>query len=119
MTIARLLPFHLHGAIEAALAPVLMVAPFLLGFEWPAAIASVLIGVLILAVALATHASEESALPISTHVAFDVCFVVATALSTVTFAFAGDAAAAAFLGLAALAMVVLMSFTKYTSPSHA
>jgi hypothetical protein len=118
MTIARLLPFHMHGAFEAALAPVLMVAPFLLGFEWPAAIASVLIGVLILAVALATHAGEESTLPISTHVAFDVCFVVAMALSAVAFAFAGDVAAAAFLGPAALVLVLLMSFTRY-SPSRA
>ena len=118
MTIARLLPFHMHGALEAALAPVLMTAPFLLGFEWPAAIASVAIGVLILAVALATHAGEESTLPISTHVAFDVCFVVAMALSAVTFAFAGDAAAAAFLGPGALVLVLLMSFTRY-SPSHA
>jgi hypothetical protein len=118
MTIARLLPFHMHGAFEAALAPALMVAPFLLGFEWPAAITSVSIGVLILAVALATHAGEESTLPISTHLAFDVCFVVAMALSAVAFAFAGDAAAAAFLGPAALALVVLMSFTRY-SPGHA
>jgi hypothetical protein len=96
-----------------------MAAPFLLGFEWPAAIASVLIGALILTVALATHAGEDNTLPLSTHVAFDVCFVVATALSAVTFAFSGDAAAAAFLGPAALALVVLMSFTRYTSPSHA
>jgi hypothetical protein len=118
MTIARLLPFHLHGALEAALAPVLMVAPFLLGFEWPAAIASVSIGVLILAVALASHAGEESTLPISTHAAFDVCFVVAMALSAVTFAFTGDVAAAAFLGPAALALMALISFTRY-SPSHA
>jgi hypothetical protein len=119
MTIARLLPFHMHGAIEAALAPVLMVAPFLLGFEWPAAIASIGIGVLILAVALATHAGEESTLPVSTHIAFDVAFAVALALSAVTFALSGDAMAAAFLGPAALALIVLMSFTRYSSPSHA
>jgi hypothetical protein len=119
MTIARLLPFHMHGAIESALAPVLMVAPFVLGFEWPAAILSIAIGALILAVALATHAGEESTLPVSTHVAFDVSFAVALALSAVTFAFSGDAVAAAFLGPAALALIVLMSFTRYTSPGHA
>ena len=118
MTIARLLPFHMHGALEVALAPVLMVAPFLLGFEWPAAIATVLIGLLILTVALATHAGEESTLPVSTHIAFDISVIVALALSAVTFAFAGDAAAAAFLGPAALVLVLLMSFTRY-SPSHA
>jgi hypothetical protein len=118
MTLARLLPFHIHGALEAALAPLIMAAPFLFGFELPAAIASVVIGVLILAVALASHAGEESTLPVSTHVAFDVCFVVAMSLSAVAFAFAGDVAAAAFLGPGALALILLMSLTRY-SPSHA
>jgi hypothetical protein len=64
-------------------------------------------------------ACEESTLPVSTHIAFDVAFAVALALSAVTFALSGDAMAAAFLGPAALALIVLMSFTRYSSPSHA
>jgi hypothetical protein len=118
MTLARLLPFHIHGALEAALAPVLMVAPFLFGFEPPAAVASVVIGVLILAVALASHAGDESSLPVSTHAAFDVCFAIAMALSAITFAFTGDVAAALFLGPGALALILLVSLTRY-SPSPA
>jgi hypothetical protein len=118
MTLARLLPFHIHGALEAAIAPVIMVAPFLLGFGLPAAIASVLFGVLILAVTFASHIDDDSAIPVSTHIAFDIGFVVAMALSAVTFAFTGDAAAAAFLGPGALALILLMSLTKYSS-SHA
>jgi hypothetical protein len=118
VTLSRLLPFHIHGALEVAVALVIMVAPFLLGFELPAAIASVTIGALLLAVALATHAVDEGALPISTHAAFDIGFAVAMALCSIAFGFAGDVTAAAFLGPAALALVLLNSLTRY-SPSHA
>ena len=116
MTLARLLPFHIHGALETVVAPLLMVAPFLFDFEPPAAIASIVIGVLIMAVALASHVGDS--IPVSTHAAFDVCFAVALALSSVACAFAGDAAAAAVLGPAALVLLLLMSLTRY-SPSHA
>ena len=118
MTLARLLPFHIHGALEAFLAPIIMVAPFLFGFGLPAAIASVVIGVLILTVAIASHIDDDSAIPVSTHIAFDICFAVAMALSAIAFAFAGDVAAAAFLGPGALALLLLMSLTRYSS-SHA
>jgi hypothetical protein len=115
MTLARLLPFHIHGALEAALAPVIMVAPFLFGFELPAAIASVTIGALLMAVALATHAADENALPVSTHAAFDVGFAVALALCSILFGFTGDLAAAAFLGTGAVALVLLNSLTRYSA----
>jgi hypothetical protein len=115
MTLARLLPFHIHGALEAALAPVIMVAPFLFGFGLPAAIASVLLGVLILAVTLASHIDDDSAIPVSTHIAFDIGFAVAMAVAAIVFAFTGDVAAAAFLGPGALALILLMSLTKYSS----
>jgi hypothetical protein len=118
MTLARLLPFHIHGALEAALAMLIMAAPFLLGFEVPAAVASVAIGALILAVALASHAGERSALPISTHAAFDVSFALALAISALAAGLGGDAAAAAFLAPGAFALILLASLTRY-SPSHA
>jgi hypothetical protein len=117
MTIARLLPLDIHGALEAALAPALMAAPFVFGFGVSAAVVSVVLGVLILAVALATHAGEQSLLPISTHAAFDVCFSVALALASVVFALDGDLAAGAVLAGAAVVLIVISSFTRYT-PSH-
>ena len=117
MTIARLLPLDVHGALEAALAPALMVAPFLFGFELAAAVASVTLGVLILAVALASHATEQPPIPISTHAALDVGFTIALALGAVVFAIAGDLAAGAVLAGAALTLTLIVSFTRY-SPSH-
>jgi hypothetical protein len=115
MTLARLLPFHIHGALEVAVAPFIMAAPFLFGFELPAAVASVTIGALMLAVAFATHATDDRPLPVSTHLAFDIGFALAMALSSVTFALAGDAAAATFLGPGALALVLLVSLTRYSA----
>jgi hypothetical protein len=118
MTIARLLPLHVHGAFEAALAIALMVAPFVFGFGLVAAIASVVIGALLLAVALATHLDDRPAIPISTHATFDVAFALALSISALASGFAGDVAAAASLGSGAFALIVLASLTRY-SPAHA
>ena len=117
MTIARLLPLDIHGALESALAPALMVAPFVFGFEFAAAVVSVTVGVLILAVALATHATERGPIPISTHAAFDVGFTIVLATSGVLFAFVGDLAAGAFLAGASVTLTLITSFTRY-SPTH-
>jgi hypothetical protein len=117
MTIARILPLDIHGALETALAPALMAAPFVFSFGVPAAVACVVLGALILAVAFATHAGEKSLLPISTHAELDVGFTVAMALASIVFAFTGDLAAGAFLAGSALTLIVISSFTRY-SPSH-
>jgi hypothetical protein len=117
MTIARILPFDVHGALEALLGPVLMAAPFMFGFDVAAAVVSVTLGALILGVALATHATERGPIPISTHAALDIGFTIALAAGAVVFAIAGDLAAAVFLAGAALTLTLIVSFTRY-SPSH-
>jgi hypothetical protein len=117
MTIARLLPLDVHGALESALGPALMAAPFVFGFQLAPAVVSVTLGVLILAVALATHATEQGPIPISTHAAFDVGFTIALAGGAVVFAIAGDLAAGVCLAAAAATLTLITSFTRY-SPSH-
>lgn len=117
MTIARLLPLHVHGALEVLVALVIMAAPFVLGFEPAAMIASVLLGALVLTVAFATHIGDE-ALPISTHAAFDVAFAVAMAGAAIAFAIADDVAAALFMAAGAVSLVLISSLTRY-SPNHA
>jgi hypothetical protein len=117
MTIARLLPLDVHGALEVVLGPALMVAPFVFGFDVATAVASVTLGVLILAVALATHATEHGPIPISTHAAFDVGFTIALAAAGVVSAIAGDIAAGVVLAGAAVTLTLITSLTRYT-PSH-
>jgi hypothetical protein len=118
MTIARLLPLHVHGALEIVVALVIMAAPFVLGFEPAAMIASVLLGALVVSVALATHVGDEGALSISTHAAFDIAFAIAMSVGAVVFAIVQDVPAAAFMALGAVSLTLISSLTRY-SPSHA
>jgi len=114
MTIARVFPLHIHGALEAMLALALMAVAFVLGLDAPALIASLAFGGLILAVALATHVDDEGSLPISTHLAFDLSFAVAMAAGAVAIAAVGDAAGAILLGTAATALTLLCTLTRYS-----
>ncbi len=117
MTIARLLPLHIHGALEVALAVVIMAAAFLLGLGPVAMVASFALGALILGVSLATHASEGDGMPISTHLAFDLIFAIVSGAAAIAFAIVGDVLAASLLGTAAVSQTLLNSLTRY-SPSH-
>src|ERR1041385_3977760 len=113
MTIARLLPFDVHGALEVTLATLLMAGPFFFGFAVPATVVSVTVGALILAVALATHAGEASNITLWTHAAFDVGFPFVLALGAIAVAITGDVAAGLFLAAAALALTLVNAFTRY------
>jgi hypothetical protein len=118
MTLFRLIPLHVHGAFEVVLALAVMLAPFLFGFEPAALVVSVVLGALIFGVAIATHASDERALPISTHAAFDIAFALVMAVVAVVFGLTDERAAAAVFGGASVLVVLLTSVTRY-SPSHA
>jgi len=61
-----------HGALEVLFAPLLLVAPFALGFATPAGIVSVAIGVLLLGLGLSIYPEgERGSLPLSAHAGFD------------------------------------------------
>ena len=48
MTLFRAIPIHVHAALEVAAAPILMVAPFALGFTPLAGALSIGLGILLL-----------------------------------------------------------------------
>lgn len=116
MTLARLIPLHIHGAIEAALATVIMSAPLVLGFETTAMLVAFALGALMFGIALATNAGERSALPISTHAALDIATAFAMAAGAITLALGDDRAAAGMLAAGALLLILLTSLTRW---SHA
>jgi hypothetical protein len=118
MTISRLIPLHIHGAFEVAIGPVLIAAPFVLGFGPAGMVVSVALGASLLAVAFATHAGEEPTFPITAHAAFDALLVVVMAVGAVALGLTDEMAAAALLGGGALCMALLASVTRY-SPSRA
>jgi hypothetical protein len=116
MTLARLIPLDMHGALEAALGALMIVAPFALGFEPAGMVVAVATGALLVSVALASHA-DSTVIPVSSHVAFDSFFTAAMAVGAAGFAFAGDVAAAVSFAVSALAFALLGSLTRYSEPA--
>ncbi len=73
------IPFFLHGVIEYVAGALFIAAPFLLSFESGAATAlSIIIGVVVLAIAAATEGptSLVNQIPTAAHVALDYVLVV-------------------------------------------
>jgi hypothetical protein len=114
VTIARLLPLDVHGALEATLAFVLMASALAFGLDAPAMVTSLVLGGLILAVALATHVDDQDSMPISTHLAFDLSFAMAMAAGAIAFAIVGNAGAAILLSAAAAGLTLICSITRYS-----
>jgi hypothetical protein len=114
MTLARLIPLHVHGALEAALAVVIMATPLVFGFDTAAMLVTFGVGALLFGIALATTASGRSALPISTHASLDIAMAFAMAVGAVTLALGDDRWAAALLATGALALILLTSLTRWS-----
>jgi hypothetical protein len=111
MTALRPISLPLHGAFELLLGMLALVAPFALGFTLPAAVVSLLIGVLV--VGLALDAAQQPA-QVSAHQAFDYGIAFAAVLIAVPLAATGDVAAALFLGGLGLAQLALDAVTRYS-----
>lgn len=54
LSVAKLVPFRIHGLVEKIVGPVLLLAPFILGFEGAARVFYFLIGATIIVVGLLT-----------------------------------------------------------------
>ena len=70
MTLFRAIPLGVHGVIEIFAAPVLIAAPFLLGFGAAAGAISIALGVMLMGLALSTH-GEHRTIPLTAHAGFD------------------------------------------------
>ena len=121
MTLLRLIPIHVHAVLETLLAPVLIVAPFALGFDPAAMIAAVVLGVLLMGTALATGASlsgsqaGDAGLRVSAHASLDLGFAFAATGSALVFGFSGDPVAGLFFGVVAILQGALATTTRYAT----
>ena len=70
MTLFRAVPLAIHGVIEVIAAPVLIAAPFLLGFGAAAGAVSIALGTMLMGLALSTH-GEHRTIPLTAHAGFD------------------------------------------------
>lgn len=115
------IPAALHGFIEYLVAALCIAAPFLLSFESGAATAvSIVVGVLILALAATTDGptSLVDSLAVSVHVVLD--FAVAALLigSPFIFGFTGDGSATPFFIVLGVAHLLITIGTRFEKGRH-
>ena len=106
------IPRFLHGVIEYAAGALLIVAPFLLGFDTDAAVAvSIVAGVVVLVIAASTDgpSSMVNSIPLAAHVLLDYALAALLVASPFLFGFSGESAPTAFfiaLGVAHLLITI-------------
>ena len=114
MTLSRGIRLPLHGAIEMIAAPIVMVAPFLLGFERTAAIVAVVYGALLIALAVQVE-SPSRVVPISAHAGFDYMLAAFVAFSGLAIGISSNAwPEATFLVGVGVAQVMLTASTRFS-----
>lgn len=122
MSLARLVPWIVHSAIEYAAAVLLVAAPFLFGFERDTAKwTSIALGVVVLLVAVVTRGplGVTKNLPVSAHATLDYVLAVVLVLAPFVLGFAGDKAAVTFFVLLGVAHAALSLLTRFPQKSAA
>jgi hypothetical protein len=108
------IPITAHTAIELLAAPLLMVAPFVLGFGLLSGAVTLALGMLMMSLAISA-ASEQRTIPLSAHVGFDYAIASVTIFTGLAVGIlTGEAIATAFLvgfGAAHMALTALTRFT--------
>ena len=116
------IPLFVHGVIEYVAAALLIVAPFLLDFDSGAATAlSIVVGVVILAIAAATDGptSLVNQIPRSAHVALDYVLVVVLVAVPFLAGFSSETAPTAlFIGLGIAHLLVTIG-TRFRTGAEA
>jgi len=113
MTAFRLVPLHLHGALELLVGLGLMAAPFALGLSSAAIVAGMAAGAI--AAGLALDAAIDEDLDVSAHYAYDVALVFSLLVAAFVLVLAGDPPAALVFGAAALVALALNITTRYSA----
>jgi hypothetical protein len=117
MTVFRAIPIHVHAALEVAAAPLLMVAPFALGFGYLAGALSIALGILLIGLATSVYGdADRGNLPLSAHAGFDYTLAAATIGAGVVAGIAGDYVATVFLVGFGSAHMALTASTRFSRP---
>jgi len=118
MTAFRAIPLQVHGAIEVVAAPLLLVAPFALGFSTAAGIVSIAIGILLLGLALSIYdEGDRGTLPLTAHASFDYMLAATLILTGIAIGIATkDQAATFFMVGFGFAHMALTASTRFSRP---
>jgi len=116
MTIFRHIPLSVHAGLETLLAPLLMVAPFLLGFGQAATVVSVLVGALLLGLALQIPGPQRS-ISLAAHAGFDYALATFAVVAGITVGIVTGAwEPTVFLVGIGAALVALTASTRFSAP---
>lgn len=109
----------MHGVLEYAAGAFLIAAPFIFGFDSDAATAlSIIVGVLVLALAAATDAPTGLAktIPIEIHAVIDFALAVLLVAAPFLFGFRDEGGATAFFIIVGVVHLLLTIATRYRPP---
>jgi hypothetical protein len=117
MSLFRAISINAHAALEVAAAPLLIVAPFALGFDHLAGALSIALGVLLIGLATSLYGdSTRGNLPLSAHAGLDYTLAGATIAAGVIAGIAGDYVATVFLVGFGSAHMALTASTRFSRP---
>ncbi len=116
MSLVRLVPWIVHVAVEYAAAALLLLAPFLFGFDTDTAKwTSIALGVVVLLVAVISRSpiSVTKTLATSAHATLDYVLAVVLVLAPFVLGFVDDTPAVTFFVLLGVAHAALSLMTRF------
>ena len=117
MSLFRAISITVHAALEVAAAPLLLAAPFALGFDHLAGALSIGLGVLLIGLATSVYAdSSRTSVPLSAHASLDYALAVVTIAAGIVAGIAGDYVATVFLVGFGSAHLALTASTRFSRP---
>ena len=118
MSVLRAIPIQLHAALEVAAAPLLIVAPFALRFDYLAGALSIALGVALIGLALSVFgdAQRGNNLPLTAHAGFDYSLAALTIAVGIAAGIVGDLGATVFLVGFGSAHLALTASTRFSRP---
>jgi hypothetical protein len=117
MSLFRAVPIEIHAALEVLGAPLLIAAPFALGFSDLVGAVSILLGILLLGLATSVYGdADRGNLPLSAHAGLDYTLAVATIAAGVVAGVGGDYVATVFLVGFGSAHMALTASTRFSRP---
>jgi hypothetical protein len=116
MTIARLISPALRAGLLMAAGTALIGVPFALGLDAAAIVTGVIVGVMVVALALAGTASDgRGTIPVSAQAVFDRGIALGLLIVAVVFGVAGELGAALLFAAAGASTLIVTSITRYSS----
>ena len=117
MTAFRAISINVHAALEVAAAPLLIVAPFALGFGYLAGALSIALGIALIGLATSIYGdTARGSLPLSAHAGLDYTLAAITIAVGVLAGIAGDYVATVFLVGFGSAHLALTASTRFSRP---